>query len=236
MSAKRTGTGPDETVVQLQAGPVTLEGNLAVPNGAGGIVVFAHGSGGGRFSPRNRYVAGELRNTGLATLLFDLLTEKEEAVDEVTRELRFDIDLLAERMVTATEWVKRTPDIAALNLGYFGASTGAAAALVAAATLPDEVAAVVSRGGRPDLAAPHLGSVKAPTLLIVGGWDEPVIEMNRSAMARMSCEKELVIVPGATHLFEEPGKLEEVARLASDWFAHHLGGADRDSHSVGGEA
>jgi pimeloyl-ACP methyl ester carboxylesterase len=234
MSAGRTRADPEETVVQLQAGPLALEGNLAIPEGARGIVVFAHGGGSSRFSPRNRYVAGELRKAGLATLLFDLLTEKEEAIDEVTRELRFDIRLLAERMVGATEWIKRTPSIAGLKLGYFGASTGAAAALVAAAKLPDEVGAIVSRGGRPDLAAPHLGRVKAPTLLIVGSWDGPVIEMNREAMAQMACQKELVIVPGASHLFEEPGKLEEVARLASDWFAHCLGGADKVSRPVGG--
>jgi putative phosphoribosyl transferase len=184
-------------------------------------------------SSRVSSVAGELRKAGLATLLFDLLTEEEEAVDELTRELRFDIDLLAERVVEATEWIKRTPSIAGLKLGYFGASTGAAAALVAGARLPDEVAAIVSQGGRPDLAAPHLGRVKAPTLLIVGGWDEPVIGMNREAMAQMSCEKELVIVPGATHLFEEAGKLEEVTRLASDWFAHYLGGVGPGVHSLG---
>jgi dienelactone hydrolase len=200
-----------------------LEGSLTIPPAARGIVVFAHGSGSSRSSPRNRCVAGVLQKAGLATLLFDLLTDREEAVDSITRELRFDIPLLAGRVSGATEWLRGRPEAARLKLGYFGASTGAAAALVAAAERAEDVAAVVSRGGRPDLAASHLGRVRAPTLLIEGGWDAAVIEMNRDAMARMACEKELVIVPGATHLFEEPGKLEEVARLAAGWFARHLG-------------
>jgi dipeptidyl aminopeptidase/acylaminoacyl peptidase len=163
-----------------------------------------------------------LRQAGLATLLFDLLTPTEEAVDSVTRELRFDIRLLADRVEAATAWLKEQPGVGDLKLGYFGASTGAAAALVAAAERPEEVAAVVSRGGRPDLAEPYLPRVQAPTLLIVGEWDEPVIEMNRQAMAHLGGPKELVIVPGASHLFEEPGRLEEVARLASGWFTRHL--------------
>ena len=208
--------------MQVQAGSVTLEGDLSVPEGARGIVVFAHGSGSSRLSPRNRRVAAMLRQAGLATLLFDLLTPTEEAVDSVTRELRFDIRLLADRVEAATAWLKEQPGVGDLNLGYFGASTGAAAALVAAAERPEDVAAVVSRGGRPDLAEPYLPRVQAPTLLIVGEWDEPVIEMNRQAMAHLGGTKELVIVPGASHLFEELGRLEEVARLASAWFSRHL--------------
>jgi len=211
-----------EASVQVQAGSVTLEGDLSVPEDARGIVVFAHGSGSSRLSPRNRRVAAMLRQAGLATLLFDLLTPTEEAVDSVTRELRFDIRLLADRVEAATAWLKEQPGVGDLKLGYFGASTGAAAALVAAAERPEDVAAVVSRGGRPDLAEPYLPRVQAPTLLIVGEWDEPVIEMNRQAMAHLGGTKELVIVPGASHLFEEPGRLEEVARLASGWFTRHL--------------
>ena len=211
-----------EASVQVQAGSVTLEGDLSVPEDARGIVVFAHGSGSSRLSPRNRRVAAMLRQAGLATLLFDLLTPTEEAVDSVTRELRFDIRLLADRVEAATAWLKEQPGVGDLKLGYFGASTGAAAALVAAAERPEDVAAVVSRGGRPDLAEPYLPRVPAPTLLIVGEWDEPVIEMNRQAMAHLGGTKELVIVPGASHLFEEPGRLEEVARLASGWFTRHL--------------
>jgi dienelactone hydrolase len=211
-----------EASVQVQAGSVTLEGDLSVPEDARGIVVFAHGSGSSRLSPRNRRVAAMLRQAGLATLLFDLLTPTEEAVDSVTRELRFNIRLLADRVEAATAWLKEQPGVGDLKLGYFGASTGAAAALVAAAERPEDVAAVVSRGGRPDLAEPYLPRVQAPTLLIVGEWDEPVIEMNRQAMAHLGGTKELVIVPGASHLFEEPGRLEEVARLASGWFARHL--------------
>jgi dienelactone hydrolase len=222
----------EESVVEVNAAGAVLEGSLTIAPRATGIAVFAHGSGSGRLSPRNLYVAGVLRERGLATLLFDLLTEEEEKVDAFTRELRFNIPLLAERVLGATEWLRARPDTAGLKLGYFGASTGAAAALVAAAERSD-VSAVVSRGGRPDLAAPYLGGVRAPTLLVVGGWDEAVIEMNRDAMAQMTCEKELVIVPGATHLFEEPGKLEEVARLAAAWFARHLGPAGEGPHPPG---
>jgi pimeloyl-ACP methyl ester carboxylesterase len=186
-------------------------------------VLFAHGSGSSRHSRRNRYVADELRRAGLGTLLFDLLTAEEEAVDEYTRHLRFDIGLLADRLLAATEWLRSRDDTRDLHVGYFGASTGGGAALVAAARRPEAVSAVVSRGGRPDLAGDYLPKVKAPTLLIVGGLDYAVITMNQDAAARMTAPKELVIVPGATHLFEEPGTLEEVARLAADWFARHLG-------------
>jgi dienelactone hydrolase len=205
--------------VSIDAGQVKLEGILCLPKDARGIVLFAHGSGSSRHSPRNQYVAGVLQSHGVATLLFDLLTREEESIDQRTGNLRFDIGLLAERLVDATQHVLRRPELKGLALGYFGASTGAGAALVAAAALPKEVFAVVSRGGRPDLAEEALTSVKAPTLLIVGGNDEAVIELNRQALARLACqEKQLIIVPGATHLFEEPGTLEEVARLAAEWF------------------
>src|SRR5215208_5814270 len=202
-----------EREVRVSAGPVTLEGSLGIPNSAGGVVLFAHGSGSGRHSPRNRYVARMLREANLATLLIDLRTTR----------LRFDIGLLARRLVGATDWLVQNPDTEQLRIGFFGASTGAGAALVAAAERPDEVGAIVSRGGRPDLAGDALPLVKAPTLLIVGGNDEPVIGMNEEALARMRAVKRLQIVPGASHLFEEPGALEEVARLATVWFARHLG-------------
>ncbi len=215
----REVAGPSVRVI---AGPVTLEGNLAVPERARGVVLFAHGSGSSRMSPRNRYVARMLNEAGLATLLIDLLTLEEEVLDDLTAQLRFDVGMLAERVVGATEWLLQHPGTGHLDIGYFGASTGAAAALIAASERPDEVGAVVSRGGRPDLAEPALHGVKAPTLLIVGGNDEPVIDMNRDAMAHMRAETRLVIVPGATHLFEEPGALEEVAHLARDWFVRHL--------------
>ncbi len=202
----------------VSAGAATLQGDLTLPSGATGAVLFAHGSGSGRFSPRNRFVAQTLQQRGLATLLLDLL-EAREADD---RRKIFDIDLLADRLLSAATWLRRQPATAALALGYFGASTGAGAALQAAARMPEAVAAVVSRGGRPDLAAPHLAHVTAPTLLIVGGHDGPVIEMNREALAQMTCPKELIIVPGATHLFEEPGTLEQVADHAGTWFARYL--------------
>jgi pimeloyl-ACP methyl ester carboxylesterase len=213
----------EEYPVAVRLNSVSLEGNLAIPEGARGIVLFAHGSGSSRFSPRNRFVAGELREAGLATLLFDLLTAGEEEIDMRTMHLRFDIELLAERVVRATDWLTQYDNTRNLKVGYFGASTGTAAALIAASERPDAVGAIVSRGGRPDLAAPVLPQVKAPTLLIVGGNDFPVIEMNREALEQLQVEKELVIVPGATHLFEEPGKLEEVARLAAEWFVRYLG-------------
>jgi dienelactone hydrolase len=190
-------------------------------------VLFAHGSGSSRHSPRNRYVARALNEAKLATLLIDLLTLHEEVIDARTAQLRFDIDLLAERLVDATDWLIQFPDTKHLAIGYFGASTGAAAALAAAAVRQDAVAAIVSRGGRPDLAGPALPQVRAPTLLIVGGNDGQVIELNRQALAQLRCEKQLMIVPGATHLFEEPGALDEVARLARDWFERHLIAAER---------
>ena len=218
-----TGRGGEERPVRVSAGPVELEGNLAVPEGAKGVVLFAHGSGSGRHSPRNRQVAGVLRGAGLATLLIDLLTEDEEAEDLRTGQFRFDIGLLADRLAGATDWLRENPHTRDLRIGYFGASTGAAAALVAAAELPEVVGAIVSRGGRPDLAGDALSRVRAPTLLIVGGNDAPVIDMNEEAMDRLRAEKRLEIVPGATHLFEEPGALDEVARLAADWFQRHLG-------------
>ena len=204
-------------------GAVPLDGDLSVPANARGIVIFAHGSGSSRFSPRNRYVAEQLRQAGFGTLLMDLLTPQEEAADDVTAELRFNIPLLAQRLELATEWLHQREDMADYDLGYFGASTGAAAALIAAAEMPELIRAVVSRGGRPDLAGDALSRVKAPTLFIVGGNDVPVIGMNREAFAVIPAEKRLEIVPGATHLFEEPGALEQVARLAGDWFARYLG-------------
>ncbi|HYZ34613.1 MAG TPA: dienelactone hydrolase family protein [Crenalkalicoccus sp.] len=207
---------------------MTLEGDLNLPEGARGLVLFAHGSGSSRHSPRNRHVARLLNEARLATLLIDLLTMREEAVDARTAALRFDIGLLAERLVHATDWVDGNPGTRELRIGYFGASTGAGAALVAAAERPEVVGAVVSRGGRPDLAGPALARVRAPTLLIVGGNDRQVIELNRAALERLRCEKRLVIIPGATHLFEEPGALDEVARLARDWFGRHLAPAGGD--------
>jgi putative phosphoribosyl transferase len=209
--------------VSIPVNGARLQGNLNVPPGARGLVLFAHGSGSSRHSPRNRYVASVLREGGLATLLMDLLTPDEEAIDLRTRELRFDIDLLAERLVAATDWLRANPDTRDLKVGYFGASTGAGAALVAAARRPDAIGAVVSRGGRPDLANAALSAVRAPTLLIVGGDDLPVIEMNRQALSALRVEKELEIIPDATHLFEEPGTLEQVAHSARAWFERHLG-------------
>jgi putative phosphoribosyl transferase len=203
--------------VRVTAGVVTLDGDLRVPERALGLVIFAHGSGSSRFSRRNRGVAGVLESEGFATLLLDLLTPDEEVVDERTREYRFDIDLLGRRVVGATDWVQSRTDLHHLPIAFFGASTGAAAALIAAAARPDITRAVISRGGRPDLANDALPLVKAPTLLIVGGHDEPVIELNREAMHRMRAHVELEIVPAATHLFEEPGALEKVAKSAAAW-------------------
>ena len=207
-----------ERLVRVRVDSLSLEGALAVPPGAGGLVLFAHGSGSSRKSPRNNFVARELRAGGLGTLLIDLLTEQEDA----DRRTRFDIELLTRRLLAATAWLASEPDTKALPLGYFGASTGAAAALKAAATLGPDVAAVVSRGGRPDLAAPDLPRVHAPTLLIVGGLDDVVLDLNRHAYETLVARKELVVIPRATHLFEEPGALEEVARLARDWFTRYL--------------
>lgn len=215
--------------VTVHAGDVSLEGTLAVPDNASGVVVFAHGSGSSRFSPRNRLVAAILNEGGLATLLLDLLTARESEIDEHTGELRFDIGLLGRRLTGAVDWLRERAEVRDLPVGLFGASTGAAAALGTAAERPERVAAVVSRGGRPDLAPAALARVRAPTLLIVGGRDGPVIGMNQRAAAQLAAEHRLEIVPGATHLFEEPGKLEEVARLAREWFQHHLGRAGRDA-------
>jgi putative phosphoribosyl transferase len=208
--------------VQIHAGRAVLSGNLHTPEGASALVLFAHGSGSSRHSPRNQFVARTLNDAGLATLLFDLLTQEEEAIDIQTREIRFNIHLLAERLVHATKWAKQQEQTRDLRIGYFGSSTGAAAALVAAIDVPPDVGAIVSRGGRPDLAGQALPKVQAPTLLIVGGDDDIVIELNEQARDRMRCEVKLEIVPGATHLFEEPGALEKVAKLASDWFVNHI--------------
>jgi putative phosphoribosyl transferase len=214
---------PSDTT-DVRISPVGLDGVLGLPRPAGGIVLFAHGSGSGRFSPRNNYVAAALRSAGLATLLFDLLTEGEAA----DRRNVFDIELLAERLAQATAWVGQHENTKGLPIGYFGASTGAAAALVAAARLQEDVGAVVSRGGRPDMADPVLGEVRAPTLLIVGGHDIGVLELNEEAFAQLRCEKSLEIVPGATHLFEEPGALDQVIDLAGQWFTRYLSVRSRE--------
>jgi len=208
--------------IQIRSGAVMLPGELTIPSEAQGVVLFAHGSGSSRHSPRNQYVAKTIRDAGVGTLLFDLLTKDEENIDRFTGHLRFDISLLAERLVDATSWIEGDNDFNDLHVGYFGSSTGGGAALVAAAEKGDSIGAVVSRGGRPDLAGNALPLVKSPTLLIVGGLDYPVIEMNRGAFEQLNCEKQLKIVPGASHLFEEPGTLEQVARLAAGWFQTHL--------------
>jgi len=204
-----------------------LDGDLVVPESARGAILFAHGSGSSRHSSRNRYVAEVLQHGGFATLLLDLLTAAEEEVDLRNRRLRFDIDLLAGRLMQATDWLQREPETSDLPVGYFGASTGGGAALVAAASRPSAVGALVTRGGRPDLAGPFLPAVKTPTLLIVGGDDDIVIQLNREALAKLRCEKRLSIVHGATHLFEEPGTLEKVSKLALTWFQQYLGNARR---------
>lgn len=209
--------------VVIQAGAVLLEGEWCLPAGAPGMVLFAHGSGSSRHSPRNQFVARILQDAGVGTLLFDLLTPEEERRDTRDGQLRFDIPFLAQRLMAATRWVTEQPEGARLGIGYFGSSTGGAAALVAAARLgPGVVDAVVSRGGRPDLAGDALRKVAAPTLLIVGGWDDVVLELNERASAELRGERQLAVVPRATHLFEEPGALEEVARLAAGWFHQHL--------------
>lgn len=209
-------------VVTVSLGKTLLRGNLNIPQGAAGIVVFAHGSGSGRKSPRNRFVAGVLQKANLATLLIDLLTMEEESVDLITRKLRFNIPFLAKRLEGITDWIKKKPATQSLNIGYFGASTGAAAALVAAAEKGKEICAIVSRGGRPDLAGESLAKVISPTLLIVGSRDTEVIALNEEASKQMTCEKKLAIIPNATHLFEERGALEEVANLARKWFVKYL--------------
>lgn len=208
--------------VRVPVGQTMIDGDLSLPERSLGMVLFAHGSGSGRHSPRNRFVADGLNRAGLGTLLIDLLTEEEERVDLVTRQLRFDIELLSQRLLAAIDWLEADAQTGDLPVGLFGASTGAAAALKAAERQASRVKAVVSRGGRPDLAGDALPGVRAPTQLIVGGADEQVIDFNEQAMAKLSCPVELVIVPGATHLFEEPGKLERVVELARDWFQHHL--------------
>jgi putative phosphoribosyl transferase len=207
--------------ISIEANAVVLPGLVDIPDGARGLVLFAHGSGSSRFSPRNNYVARALREAHVGTLLFDLLTAEEERLDEKTRDLRFDILLLTRRLVAATHWAQARPELNQLGLGYFGASTGAAAALCAAACTP-AIRAVVSRGGRPDLAGSALAEVRAPTLLIVGGNDQEVLALNRRALAQLACESRLEVVPKATHLFEEPGALEQVASVAARWFVRHL--------------
>lgn len=214
-----------EGEVTVQSAGVELAGSLTLPDPSAGLVLFAHGSGSSRFSRRNRYVARVLVEGGLATLLFDLLTAAEERIDDLDRSLRFDIPLLGRRLIGAIDWAGSQPDLSGLPIGLFGASTGAAAALVAAAARPDRVAAVVSRGGRPDLAAEALPRVRSPTLLIVGGWDDEVLQLNRQAAAHLTAPHALQVVPGASHLFEEPGTLEQAAHLARAWFLRHLTGA-----------
>lgn len=232
MTQDRLPYGEDqlERTITLSADHVTLEGTLGVPPNALGIVLFAHGSGSSRFSPRNRYVARVLRDAGLATLLLDLLSPSEERVDDITRELRFDIAMLGRRLVSAIDWLADNEDTANLAVGLFGASTGGGAALVAAAERPTRVRAVVSRGGRPDLAGDSLPMVEAPTLLVVGGRDDVVIDLNERARDHMRASVRLDIVPGATHLFEEPGTLESVAERARDWFVRYLPAPTREMH------
>lgn len=225
----KTTLNPNPAIVKplihISGGDVNLYGELEVPAGAPGIVLFAHGSGSSRHSPRNKFVARLIREAGFGTLLFDLLTHDEEEEDAVTAALRFDIELLAGRLLGATHWVEKQDDLQGLRIGYFGASTGGAAALMAAASAGRRVAAVVSRGGRPDLAGDEaLHAVRCPTLLIVGGLDDIVIELNKRAFGKLSCEKDLRIIPGASHLFEERGTLEQVARITAQWFATHMSG------------
>ena len=215
-------TKDTEHPVTVKCDHAHLEGILHIPTEAKGLVIFAHGSGSSRLSPRNQMIARALQQKHMATLLFDLLTAEEDTIDSSTAQFRFDIPFLADRLVAATNWVIKNPVLHVLPIGYFGASTGGGAALVAAARLAALIKAVVSRGGRPDLAGESLKYVEAPTLLIVGGHDEQVLSLNQQAYAQMHCEKQLDVVPGATHLFEEPGKLEEAARLATGWFEKHL--------------
>ena len=219
---KNNDSQPITKEILIHINGKNIYGNLKIPKKAEGLVIFAHGSGSGRFSTRNNYVAGILNKNNLGTLLFDLLTAEEEKIDNYTAEYRFNIELLANRLIDVTDWLVKEPSLKGLKLGYFGASTGAAAALIAAAKRPSIIYAVVSRGGRPDLAMESLPEVKAPTLLIVGGNDFEVIELNRTAYENIPAKKKLEIIPGATHLFEEPGTLEEVARLSAEWFLKYL--------------
>ncbi len=219
MNKTRIGHNQFDRIVQIPANGIELEGALVIPANANGVVLFAHGSGSSLHSPRNNFVAQVLHRAGMGTLLMDLLTTEEDSIYEN----RFDIDLLTWRLERATQWIMEQPRSTSLDIGYFGASTGAAAALQAAATFGSSIGAVVSRGGRPDLAMPALDRVQSPTLLIVGGLDEVVIDLNRQAYAKLKAEKHLAIVPGATHLFEEPGTLQEAARLAAEWFSRYLG-------------
>lgn len=225
-AGNRIGTGGTSRgmpcAIPLPGASSLLEGELVLPEGASGLVLFAHGSGSSRHSPRNQAVAAILQKARLGTLLFDLLTPEEEESERCTLHLRFDIGFLAQRLVWATRWVRTLPGVHRMRLGYFGSSTGAAAALVAATQTGGAIHAIVSRGGRPDLASAVLGQIEAATLLIVGGYDEEVIALNEAAYERLSCAKALEIVPGATHLFEEPGALESVAALAAEWFSKHL--------------
>jgi len=220
---KSLGIKPDKLEeIEIDIAELRLYANVYIPAQAQAMVLFAHGSGSGRHSKRNNFVAGVLNEAGFATLLMDLLTRHEEVIDEQTMEYRFDIGLLADRVVGVTDWLRDHDQTSHMKLGYFGASTGAAAALVAASQRPDAVSAIVSRGGRPDLAQDVLEYVKAPTLLLVGGWDDIVIAMNKLAASKMKTTNELVIIPAATHLFEEPGKLEEVAAISAKWFKKYL--------------
>ncbi|WP_395748493.1 dienelactone hydrolase family protein [Prosthecobacter sp.] len=214
------------TTVKIPAGYVELKGELELPADAPGVVIFVHGSGSSRHSPRNQYVAQMMREAGLGTLLFDLLTPAEEQQDARTSGLRFEIDTLAQRLVSVTRWLEQQPETRGLKLGYFGACTGGAAALMAAAQLGDQIAAVVSRGGRPDLAGNALREVRSPTLFVVGGCDELVLCLNSEAFEKLRCKKEFRVVPSASHLFEEPGKLEQVAQISAHWFRAHMGGCD----------
>lgn len=220
--ARSTEQEESGRLVHVAVDSATVEGNLGIPEGAEGIVLFAHGTGSSRHSPRNNFVADELRDGGLATLLIDLLTSEEKKIDRRTRRIRFDIDRLAERVVGAIDWLLEQPETQDLNIGVFGSSTGAAAALIAASERPEATGAVVSRGGRVDMAEPVLHEVEAPALFIVGGNDVQVLDLNRQALAQLETEKELEVIPGAGHLFEEPGALDEVARLAREWFQRHL--------------
>ena len=223
MAAPKIPRQETKQMVSIPANGIKLEGSLIIPENAGGVVLFAHGSGSSRHSPRNNFVAEVLHKAGIGTLLMDLLTKEEDSIYEN----RFDIELLTWRLDRATQWLSETPMSSSLPIGYFGASTGAAAALQAAATFGKSIGAVVSRGGRPDLAMEALDRVESPTLLIVGGLDHAVIDLNRQALSRLRMEKDLAIVPGASHLFEEPGTLQEAARLAANWFSRHFGRSPR---------